>query len=72
MDFEKQLKKLEQMNEEISSGKLGLKKSIETFKAGLKIIEACKKELNQSEADVKKLIGFEAGQAKFELFDKDQ
>ena len=74
MNFEAQLKKLEKMNEKISSGQLGLKDSIETFKEGLKIIEKCKKELNQAEESVKKLIGFDeqTGEAKFDIFNKDQ
>ena len=74
MNFEQELKKLELMNEKISSGQLSLKESIETFKEGLKIISACKKELNQAEESVKKLIGFDeqTGEPKFETFDKEK
>ena len=56
MDFEKQIKEVEKINEEISSGKLGLKASIESFKKALKLIEDCKKELTQAEKSVKKLV----------------
>ena len=59
MDFEKQITEVEKINEEISSGKLGLKASIEAFKKGLKLIEACKKELTQAEKSVKKLVGID-------------
>ncbi|MCZ0932251.1 MAG: exodeoxyribonuclease VII small subunit [Oligoflexia bacterium] len=57
MEFEKQIKEVEKINEEISSGKLGLKASISAFKKGLKLIESCKKELTQAEESVKKLVG---------------
>ena len=57
MEFEKQIIEVEKINEEISSGKLGLKASIEAFKKGLKLIEACKKELTQAEESVKQLVG---------------
>lgn len=56
MEFEKNLKELEKMSEEIASGKLGLKESIESFKKGLKLINACKKELTSAEKSVKKLL----------------
>ena len=54
MEFEKHLKELEKMSEEIASGKLGLKESIESFKKGLKLINDCKKELTLAEKSVKK------------------
>ena len=60
MDFEKQIKEVEKINEEISSGSLSLKASIEAFKKGLKLISACKKELTQAEESVKKLVGVSA------------
>ena len=59
MEFEKQIKEVEKINEEISSGNLGLKASIEAFKKGLKLIETCKKELTQAEESVKKLVGID-------------
>jgi len=56
MDFEKNLKQLEKMSEQMSSGQLGLKESIETFKKGIQLIEKCRKEISQAEQSVKKLI----------------
>ena len=56
MEFEKHLKELEKMNEQMSSGELGLKESIETFKKGIKLIEKCRKEISQMEQSVQKLI----------------
>ena len=70
MEFEKHLKELEKISEEISDGKLGLKESIESFKKGLKLIEKCKKELTEAEKSVKKLVSVneESGEVKTEDF----
>ena len=56
MEFEKSLKELEKMSEQMSSGQLGLKESIESFKKGMQLIEKCRKEMSQAEQSVKKLI----------------
>lgn len=56
MEFEKSLKELEKMSEQMSSGQLGLKESIETFKKGMQLIEKCRKEISQAEQSVKKLM----------------
>lgn len=71
MEFEKHLKELEKMSEEIAGGKLGLKESIESFKKGLKLINACKKELTLAEKSVKKLLSVdeETGDIKTENFE---
>ena len=73
MEFEKQIKEVEKINEEISSGNLGLKASIEAFKKGLKLIETCKKELTQAEESVKKLVGIdeETGEIQTEDFTQE-
>lgn len=71
MEFEKQLKELEKINEQMSSGKLSLKESIETFKKGVQLIEKCKKEITQAEQSVQKLIKIneETGEVETEDFD---
>ena len=56
MEFEKNLKQLEKMTEQMSSGQLDLKESIETFKKGIQLIEKCRKEISTAEQSVKKLI----------------
>lgn len=56
MEFEKHLKELEEMNEQLSSGKKSLKESIEIFKKGMKLIDKCRKELSSAEKSVQKLI----------------
>lgn len=73
MEFEKHLKTLEKMNEQMSSGQLGLKESIETFKKGVGLIEKCRKELDKAEQSVKKLIKIneETGEMETEDFNPD-
>lgn len=56
MEFEKNLKQLEDMVESMSGGDLNLKKSLEIFKKANQLIEKCKKDLSKSEQIVKKLI----------------
>jgi len=70
MEFEKHLQELEEINSKMSSGELKLKESIETFKKGMELIKKCRKELNQAEQSVKKLVKIdeETGQAQFEDF----
>ena len=70
MEFEKHLKELEKISEDISEGKLGLKESIENFKKGLNLIEKCKKELTEAEKSVKKLVSVneESGEIKTKDF----
>ncbi|MCY4321860.1 MAG: exodeoxyribonuclease VII small subunit [Bdellovibrionaceae bacterium] len=73
MDFEKQIKEVEKINEEISSGNLSLKDSISAFKKGLSLISSCKKELTQAEESVKKLVGVdeETGDVQTEDFNPE-
>ena len=56
MEFEKSLKELEQMNEQMSSGELSLKESIETFKKGVQLIKKCRKDILEAEQSVQKLL----------------
>ncbi len=74
MEFEKNLKELEKMTEQMSSGQIGLKESIETFKKGMKLIEKCRNELSQAEQSVKQLIKIneETGEIQTEDFNPSQ
>ncbi len=69
MEFEKNLKELEKMSEKMSSGQLGLKESIETFKKGIQLIEKCKKEITQAEQSVQKLIKIDEDTGEIETED---
>ena len=70
MEFEKNLRQLEKMSEQMSGGQLDLKESIETFKKGMQLIEKCRKEITEAEQSVKKLIKIneETGAAETEDF----
>ena len=57
MDFEKNLKELEQLAEKMSRGQISLKESIEAFKKGIQLIEKCKEEISRAEQSVQKFIG---------------
>ena len=74
MDFEKNLKELEKISEQMSTGELSLKESIETFQKGMELIKKCRKELNQAEQSVEKLIKIneETGEAKTESFNPSE
>ena len=69
MEFEKSLKELEKMNEQMSSGELNLKESIETFKKGIKLIEKCRKEISEAEHSVQKLLKIDEDTGEMETED---
>ncbi len=71
MDFEKNLKELEKISEKMSSGELGLKESIETFKKALQLIKKCREELKSAEQSVQKLVRIneETGEPETEDFE---
>ena len=70
MEFEKSLGKIEQLVEQMASGKLDLKKSLEAFKQGMELIKKCRKELESAEQTVEKLLKIdEKGKIETEKFD---
>ena len=70
MEFEKNLKELEELTEKMSGGHLNLKESVESFKRGMKLIKECRRELSEVEQSVKKLISIneETGEIETEDF----
>ena len=73
MEFEKNLKDLEQIVEKMSDGKLNLTDSIKSFKTGMDLISKCQKSLKQAEQSVEKLIKVnEDGSVETESFDPDE
>lgn len=56
MDFEKNLKELEDIVEKMSEGKLNLTDSLKSFKKGMGLVSECQKSLNQAEQKVEELI----------------
>ena len=71
MEFEKNLKILEKLAEDMAEGRMDLAQSIESYKKGKKLITKCRGELLQAESQVKKLVSIdeETGQAQSEDFD---
>ena len=73
MEFEKNLKDLEQIVEKMSSGKLNLTESLKSFKKGMDLVSKCQKSLTQAEQSVEKLIKInEDGSTETESFDPDE
>lgn len=59
MDFEKKLKRLEEIVGHMEKGELPLEQSLKLFEEGVKLSRECQKKLVEAEAQVKKLTGFD-------------
>ncbi|MCX7675559.1 MAG: exodeoxyribonuclease VII small subunit [Bdellovibrionaceae bacterium] len=59
MEFEKKLQKLEEIVQKMEKGDLALDESLKLFQEGIALSRACQKELEEAQAQVKKLIGFD-------------
>lgn len=57
MDFEKKLKRLEEIVQSMDSGDLTLENSLKLFEEGVKLTKECHTQLNQAEQKVKLLMG---------------
>ncbi len=67
MDFENNLKKLEDIVEKIESGDLSLDESLKAFEEGVRLSKDCNEKLHQAEQKVKMLLSVdETGQAQTE------
>jgi exodeoxyribonuclease VII small subunit len=55
-DFEKQLTALESIVERLEEGDLSLEESVQLFEEGMKLSEACKKELEAAEGKIQLLV----------------
>ncbi len=60
MDFEKKLKRLEEIVQKMEKGDLALDESLKFFEEGVKLSRDCHTQLTQAEAQVKKLISFDS------------
>ena len=54
--FEEDLKKLQKIVEELSSGKITLGESLKKYEEGIKLAESCSKELQEAERKVELLM----------------
>jgi exodeoxyribonuclease VII small subunit len=59
MDFEKKLGRLEEIVQKMERGDLALEDSLKLFEEGIKLSRECQTRLNEAEAQVKKLVGFD-------------
>lgn len=60
MDFEKKLSRIEEIVQKMEKGELALEESLKLFEEGVKLSRDCHSQLNEAEAKVKKLVGFDA------------
>lgn len=57
MDFEKKLKRLEEIVGQMESGDLALEKSLQLFEEGVRLSRECHTQLDAAEQKVKILVG---------------
>ena len=70
MEFEKNLKALEDIVEKMSDEKLNLNEALKSFEKGMQIVKKCREDLSRAEQKVEKLIKVhEDGTAETEPFD---
>ena len=56
MDFESNMKELENIVEQMSQNTLSLEKSIELFEKGMSLSKNCSKELTQAQQKIQKIV----------------
>ena len=56
VNFEKAIKDLERIVEDLELGELSLEQSLKTFEKGIKLTRQCQGELEKAELKVKKLV----------------
>ena len=70
VNFEKALKDLEKIVEDLESGDLSLEESLKSFEKGIKLTRQCQRELEKAELTVQKLVE-ENGELKTKPLDHD-
>lgn len=60
MDFEKKIKRLEEIVQGMEHGDLTLEKSLELFEEGVRLSRECHTKLNEAELKVKQLLGVDS------------
>ena len=71
MDFEKKLKRLEDIVEKMEAGELSLDDSMKLFEEGVKLSRECQSQLSQAEQKVKVLLSVDPdGKAVVRDFDE--
>lgn len=70
--FEKALKRLEEIVEELEKGELDLDRSLQIFEEGIKMSRICSKKLQEAEKKIEILTKDERGKLKAELFEPSE
>ncbi len=70
--FEKALARLEEIAEKLESGDLPLGESLKIFKEGIELSRFCSQVLNQTEAELKKLVKLEGKKFKLESLNLEE
>ncbi len=60
MDFEKKIKRLEDIVQSMEGGDLALENSLKLFEEGVKLTKECHTQLSEAEQKVKTLLGVDA------------
>ena len=71
-DFEKQLTALETVVERLERGDLSLEESVRLFEEGMKLSDACKKELEAAEGKIQLLVEQRNGTMKVTDLDPEE
>ena len=59
MEFEKKMKRLEEIVDQMEGGDLALEKSLSLFEEGVKLSKECHLQLNEAEQKVRILMGLD-------------
>lgn len=70
--FEKALKRLGEIVEELEKGELDLDRSLHIFEEGIKMSRICSKKLQEAEKKIEILTKDEGGKLKAELFEPSE
>ncbi len=72
LNFEKSMKQLEQIVQELESGDLSLEKAIKKFEDGVRLSKLCSKQLDETEKKVTMLLRDQNGKISVNSFMPDE
>lgn len=72
LNFEKSMKQLEEIVQELESGDLSLEKAIKKFEDGVRLSKLCSKQLDETEKKVTMLLRDQKGKISVNSFDSDE
>tara|TARA_B100000686_G_C16234014_1_gene686315 strand:- start:117 stop:371 length:255 start_codon:yes stop_codon:yes gene_type:complete len=72
LKFEKAMKRLETIVEELEKGEMDIDKSLEYFEEGVRMSRHCSRKLKEAEQRIEKLTRNEKGELEAELFQTEE